>query len=178
MALAPYASLDDLKSRLGETTSDRDAELTDFLIDATSAVEDFTGRDFGPGTRTEAGRGSGPFIMPRCIPVATVTSLTINGEAVTPVIELGGKVVSAKERPIIEGEWVLVYTTTEAVPRTVRNATLMTAQAMSDAPAMDGNLTGISVNGVIQGGFQPGGAGYIPTGAQSLLQPFVRVFQP
>lgn len=178
MALAAYASLADLKARLGETTSERDAALTNFLLDATDAIEQFTGRDFGPGTRTERGRGYGPFIMPKASPIDSVTSFTINGDSVTPVIELGGTAVSAKERTLIDGEWVLVYVTSEPVPRSVQAATLMTAQAMSEAPAFDLNMTGISINGVVQGGFHQAGAGAIPPGAQTLLQPFVPTWKP
>lgn len=178
MALAPYATLADLKARLGEETSARDAQLTGFLSAATDAVEQFCGRDFGAGTRTEYGSGPIPFIMPRAEPVTAVTSLTIDGTLVSARVVLHRKGVVRTDGLDIMGEWVLVYVTDARVPESVKLATLMTAQAMSDAPAFDTNLTGVSVAGVVQGGFQQTGAGNIPLGAQSLLNPYIRRFQP
>lgn len=178
MALAPYATLADLKARLGEETNARDAELTSFINAATDAVEQFCSRDFGAGTRTEYGSGPAAFLMPRAEPVTSVTSLTIEGTVVAAKVILQRKAVARTDGLDIEGEWALVYVTNAPVPESVKLATLMTAQAMSDAPAFDANLTGVSVAGVVQGGFQQTGAGNIPLGAQSMLNPYIRRFQP
>lgn len=165
-----YASLAALKTRLGEATNERDADLDVYLLAASEAISNVTHRDFGPGTRTEYGRGSGPVIVPMASPIQAVTSFTVEGLAVTPKIELGRTAVGRADRQDIVGEWELTYETIAVVPEMVVLATLMTAQAMSDAPAFDLNLNGVSVAGVIQGGFQAQGAGYIPPGAMSLLQ--------
>lgn len=178
MALAPYATLADLKARLGEETSARDAELTSFINAATDAIEQFCSRDFGAGTRTEYGSGAANFIMPRAEPISAVTSLTIDGTVVASKVVLQRKGVARADGVEVEGDWALVYVTNAPVPESVKLATLMTAQAMSDAPAFDTNLTGVSVAGVVQGGFQQTGAGNIPLGAQSLLNPYIRRFQP
>lgn len=178
MFLTAYADLVELKKRIGEEGTDRDGDLTSFLISASSAINDFTGREFGPGTRTEYGWcSSRPFIMPKAEPIASVVQLKIEGTVVPARIEMGRKAVARADMGLIDGDWELTYIVSEEVPRAVMEAALMTAQAMADAPAFDHNMTTASIGGVVQGAFQQSGAGYIPQGAQSLLRPLVRVFQ-
>lgn len=146
---------------------------------AKSAVEAYCSRKFGPGTRTEAGMATVPFIVPGCTPLATVTSLTIEGVEVAPRIMMGGLAIGrADKRPIV-GDWVITYATTEDVPADVLEAISMTARAIANAPALDGNLTSVSLpGGVLSAGFQPYGAGSLPLGARSLLDPHIRRFCP
>lgn len=180
MPLAPYATLADLIAFLQEPSPDasREADLQLALERASEAIEDFTSRDFGPGQRTESVWSTGPVLMPKAVPVASLDAISQDGQPVQAVLRMGGSIIARQDGLSFSGEVSFTYTVTAPVPDSVVQATLMTAQAMSDAPAYDQNAGSSQNAGLYSFSQHAGGAGSIPPGALSLLRKVARVFIP
>ncbi|RVT96239.1 hypothetical protein EOD42_14090 [Rhodovarius crocodyli] len=178
MPLAPYATLQQLQDFLSEVSPDasRQADLYAALLRASSAVEDFCCRDFAPGQRTESKWAAAPIMTPRATPVASIISATQDGAPIELVKRMGGSVLARKDGLPFSGEVEVTYTTEAPVPNSVQMATLLTAQAMADAPAYDQNAGGTQSAGLYSFSAHAGGAGSLPPAARALLEPLRAVF--
>ena len=87
-AAPPILSLAEAKRhlRLAATDISRDDDLRDVIETATVLCEDHTGRRYRPIVVTETYDGGREAIALRCSPVQSVTSVTVDGEAVTEYV--------------------------------------------------------------------------------------------
>lgn len=137
------------------------------------AVEAHCGRIFEAATRTETYDGTGSNSLPlRVWPITSIVSVTISDVAQTVAdFYIDGRVMRWRKGlfPYADGNVVVTYVA-GSLPDDVVLATIMTAQAMINAAAVDPNTLGESMAGY-SASFAPEGAGSVPRGAQSLLTP-------
>lgn len=182
MPAAAYIQLSDLKSWLGITDGDEDALLLAAILSASASIEDFCQHDLISAQRTEVVYGNGTaYLYPRNAaqdtPITAVASVTMeDGTALAFKAERTRIRLTERTAPD-QAPITVVYTaghTQSAMPEAVKLATKMTAQAIYDSPAHDQNVMAENLGG-FAATFQPGGAGFIPTAAQNLLRPYIRV---
>lgn len=179
MPAAPYITAAELRAYLSLAPEDPgDFELEVVIAAASAAIEQFCNRDFGPGVRTEGyfQNFGGRVFYPRVPPVESITSATIDGVEVATRIVEGRRGIIRTDGGFWEGEVQITYSTVDPVPEDVKLAAKMTAQAIWESPALDKNLTGVQVGGLLSGAYDSGGPGFIPRGAQSLIAQRIRHF--
>jgi hypothetical protein len=171
--LSPYITLGDLRAYLGDRDTLTDLEATGAISSASSMIERYTGRDFGPGTRVEAWAATGSTAyFPRATPIASLIYLFVDGAAVAGRIAVGRTAICREDKLPFTGEVEVTYSTLVAVPDDVKLATCITAQAILDSPAMDKNLT--AMPGSMGGAYDGPGPGALPRSARSILDPLIR----
>lgn len=178
MPASAYIQLSDLKAWLGITEADDDNLLLAAIMAASGSIEDFCQRDFISAARTEIVYGNGSaYLYPRNTPIASVASVTMeDGTALAFQAEQSRIRLTARQSPD-QAPITVVYTAgyaQAALPEPVKLAVKMTAQAIYDSPAHDQNVMAENLGG-FAATFQPGGAGFIPTAAQNLLRPYIRI---
>jgi uncharacterized phiE125 gp8 family phage protein len=103
LALAALSDLKEYLSRADTNTTD-DALLTRLLISVSGAFESLTGRKFAVATYTDTRNGNGSNrIIPKHYPVQSITSLTVDGTAITQAVGTGTGWVFAEDSVWLRG---------------------------------------------------------------------------
>lgn len=185
-SLTALVSLADVKARLGITDTSEDTVLTALIQVATGAIHDFLGYDITSQSRSEIYSGDGrKTLYPRHTPITAVSSLTVNGVAISAAasVNTAGYVISNQRIDLRGHDFLkgiqniaLSYTAGYAtVPAAVAEAAAMQVHGLFNARTVDPNVTSESVPGVYSASYRQEGAGSLPPAAKMMLQPFVRV---
>lgn len=183
--MARLVSLFDVKAYLNITTTTNDDELTGFLLDAISAIEDLIG-PITPQSYTETIDSHGPRIVLRRTPVQSVTSVSIQPWLGAAAIDDSAAwIVNADtgvlRRQLVGGSmpWFgpgsvfsVTYTAGRSdVPGPVNRAILMQVAEMwrsqrGASPMSPGSSDGADLA-------YPGAMGFLDQGVMELLLPYL-----
>lgn len=174
MPAAPYVSVNDMKTWLGETTSDNDEKLRSAALIASSLIESFCERDLASAAKTETLYGNGSrWLLPRRTPITAVASCLVEGVSVPVSFEPTR--IKRTDNSIFEYQQAVTLTFTAGytkLPDDVAHATKLTAQAIYNSPAYDQNFQTENLSGVFSGSYHQFGPSNIPPAARLMLEAY------